>query len=324
MSAKGQKIVYPSEYRQNEQRQMTQPAQASPSSPNSPSKLKAKSIGQSHSPSHSPSHSQSHTQSHSQSQAHLPVKSKDFVSSLERGIRIIRAFDATDKEMTLSEVAAKTGLTRAGARRFLLTLSELGYIRHVGRNFSLTAKVLSLGYAYMAATPIGEIAQPYLDDVTRETGESCSMAVLDGVDIAYITRSRTNRLLMLGIHVGARLPALTTSMGRVLLANMPPNELDAFLAEVTIEAKTSRTLTDPELIRNELRLARRQDYYVLDQELENGLRSIAVPVRSQHSGRPISAINIATNVAIVSRRRLVEDCLPALKRAAKKIERAVV
>jgi len=226
--------------------------------------------------------------------------------------------------MTLSEVAAKTGLTRAGARRFLLTLAELGYIRHVGRNFSLTAKVLSLGYAYMAATPIGEIAQPYLDDVTRETGESCSMAVLDGTDIAYITHSRTNRLLMLGIHVGARLPAITTSMGRVLLANMPPNELDAFLDNIKIESKTDRTLTDTARIRDELRIARRQDYYVLDQELENGLRSVAVPVRSQHSGRPISAINIATNIATVPKRRLIENCLPVLKRAAKLIERAIV
>ena len=252
------------------------------------------------------------------------AKSKDFVTSLERGLRIIRAFDATDKEMTLSEVAAKTGLTRAGARRFLLTLSELGYVRHVGRNFSLTAKVLSLGYAYMAATPIGEIAQPYLDDVTREIGESCSMAVLDGTDIAYITRSSTNRLLMLGIHVGARLPAITTSMGRVLLANMPPNELDAFLANITIEPKTERTLTDIERIRDELRIARRQDYYVLDQELETGLRSVAVPVRSQHSGRPISAVNIATNIATVSKRQLIDVCLPVLKRAAKLIERAVV
>lgn len=252
------------------------------------------------------------------------AQSKDFVTSLERGLRIIRAFDARDKEMTLTEVAAKTGLTRAGARRFLLTLKELGYIRHEGRHFSLTARVLSLGYAYMAATPIGEIAQPYLDEVTRETGESCSMAVLDGTDIAYITRSSANRLLMLGIHVGARLPAITTSMGRVLLANMPPHELDAFLENLEITAKTTRTITDVERIRTELRVARRQDYYVLDQELEEGLRSVAVPIRSQHSGRPISAINIATNIATVSKRRLIEQCLPVLRRAAKQIERAIV
>ena len=252
------------------------------------------------------------------------TKSKDFVTSLERGLRIIRAFDATDKEMTLSEVAFKTDLTRAGARRFLLTLTELGYVRQVGRKFSLTAKVLSLGYAYMAAMPIGEIAQPYLDEVTRETGESCSMAVLDGKDVAYIARSRADRLLMLGIHVGARLPAVTTSMGRALLANLPPDELDEFLQDIAIEAKTKRTITEADCLRHELRVARRQDYYVLDQELEDGLRSIAVPVRSQHSGRPVAAVNIATNVATVSKQRLIEQCLPALKRAAKQIEKAVV
>lgn len=253
-----------------------------------------------------------------------PARSKDFVTSLERGLRIIRAFDASDKEMTLSEVAAKTELTRAGARRFLLTLLELGYVRQVGRHFSLTAKVLSLGYAYMAAMPIGEIAQPYLDEVTRETGESCSMAVLDGKDIAYVARSRSERLLMLGIHVGARLPAVTTSMGRVLLANMPPNDMDEFLSGLAIETKTERTITRLDKLRDELSLARRQDYYILDQELEEGLRSIAVPIRSQHSGRPIAAVNVATNVARVSKQQLVGSCLPSLKRAAKQIEKAIV
>ena len=251
-------------------------------------------------------------------------RSKDFVTSLERGLKIICAFDARDKEMTLSEVAAKTKLTRAGARRFLLTLLELGYVRQVGRHFSLTAKVLSLGYAYMAAMPIGEIAQPYLDEVTRETEESCSMAVLDGSDITYVARSRTDRLLMLGIHVGARLPAVTTSMGRVLLANMPPEELDLFLTGLSIEAKTSRTITSTSKLKDELRVARRQDYYILDQELEEGLRSIAVPIRSQHTGRPIAAVNIATNVARVSKQRLIGSCLPSLKRAAKQIEKSMV
>ena len=252
------------------------------------------------------------------------INPKDFVTSLSRGLNIIRAFDATDREMTLSEVAAKTGMTRAGARRFLLTLLELGYVRQSGRQFSLTPKILALGYAYMASTQFGEIAQPFLDQVTRETGESSSMAVLDGADVAYVTRSRANRLLMIGIHVGARLPAVTTSMGRVLLAEKSPQELDQFLGGIKVEKLTKRTLTDRHALKTEIEYARRHGYYILDQELETGVRSMAVPVLSGQTGKVVSAINIATNVATVSKRQLLDEFLPVLRHAADEITRAYV
>jgi len=253
-----------------------------------------------------------------------PINNKDFVNSLARGLSIIRAFDETQSEMTLSEVAEKTALTRAGARRFLLTLTSLGYVSKEGRKFRLTPKVLSLGYAYMSSLPLAELAQPFLDQVTRETGESSSMAILDNFDITYITRSRARRLLMVGVHVGARLPACTTSMGRVLLGALDPETLDSYLDEVEIVPYTSRTVTSKSVLRREIARAKVQGYYVLDQELENGLRSIAAPVRSADDERIVAAINIATNAATVSKKRLMSEFLPILRRAAEGISASIV
>ena len=251
-------------------------------------------------------------------------QSKDFVNSLARGLSIIRTFDAEHQEMTLSEVAERAEMTRAGARRFLLTLETLGYVIKDDRKFRLSPKILNLGYAFMASLPIAELAQPYLDEVTRETGESSSMAVLDQFDIAYITRSRSRRILMIGVHVGTRLPACTTSMGRVLLGALSEAQLNAYLDGVTIEPLTDRTVTDKDILRAEIQRARSQGFYVLDQELEIGVRSIAVPVVSQQDNRVVAAINIATNSAIVSKRRLMSEFLPKLRSAAGKIRSAVV
>jgi IclR family pca regulon transcriptional regulator len=249
---------------------------------------------------------------------------KDFVNSLARGLSIIRAFDESQAEMTLSEVAAKTAMTRAGARRFLLTLTTLGYVRQEGRKFRLTPKILSLGYAYMSSLPLAELAQPFLDQVTQETGESSSLAVLDNFDIAYITRSRAQRLLMVGIHVGARLPACTTSMGRILLGGLDSDALDSYFEQVNILQYTARTVTNKSVLRREIKKAQTQAYYVLDQELEIGLRSIAVPVRSAVDARLIAAINVATNASTVSKKRLMGEFLPILRRAAESISGSII
>jgi IclR family transcriptional regulator, pca regulon regulatory protein len=251
-------------------------------------------------------------------------KSKDFVKSLARGLSIIRAFDADSPEMTLSEVAETAGMTRAGARRFLLTLASLGYVAKDGRKFRLTPKILTLGYAYMSSLPLAELAQPFLDEVTRNTGESSSMAVLDRFDIAYITRSRAKRLLMVGVHVGTRLPTCTTSMGRILLSSLDDAALARYLDELHIERYTARTITDKAALRTEIELARKQDYYVLDQELEIGLRSIAVPVLGPGQGKAVAAINIATNASTVSKKRLLGEFLPILRQAAAGIRGTIV
>lgn len=252
------------------------------------------------------------------------VKSKDYVNSLARGLTIIRAFDADSPEMTLSEVAEKTAMTRAGARRFLLTLTTLGYIAKDGRKFRLTPKVLALGYSYLSSLPLAELAQPFLDQVTRDTGESSSMAVLDKFDIAYITRSRAKRILMVGVQIGTRLPASTTSMGRILLNSLDPAALDHYLDELHIEKYTERTITDKLALRREIERAGRQGYYVLDQELEIGLRSLAVPVYGLGDGCIVAAINIATNSSTVSKKRLLNEILPMLKSAAENIRGTMV
>lgn len=250
--------------------------------------------------------------------------SKDFVNSLARGLAIIRAFDAEHAEMTLSEVADRTAMTRAGARRFLLTLAALGYVDRDGRKFRLAPKILSLGYAYMSSLPLAELAQPFLDKVTAETGESSSMAVLDKADITYITRSRAKRLLMVGIHVGTRLPACTTSMGRLLLGGLDNEALDHYLDEAEIHAYTARTITSKRKLREEIERAREQGYYILDQELEIGLRSIAVSVLPAGSTIPIAAINIATNASTVSKKRLISEFLPLLRDAADQVSAVIV
>jgi len=249
---------------------------------------------------------------------------KDFVNSLARGLAIIRAFDADHAEMTLSEVAARTAMTRAGARRFLLTLTSLGYVVKDARKFRLSPKILTLGYAFMSSLPLAELAQPHLDRVTLDTGESSSVAVLDKFDITYITRSRSKRLLMFGIHVGTRLPACTTSMGRVLLSGLAPDTFNAYLEQVQIEPCTARTITSKTALRRAVERARDQGYYVLDQELEIGVRSIAVPIRGGSDQRILAAMNIATNSSAVSKKRLLGEFLPILKQAARRIAESIV
>lgn len=249
----------------------------------------------------------------------IPERTRDFVNSLARGISVLRAFDADHCEMTLSEVAERTGMTRAGARRFLLTLNELGYVSKHERLFRLTPKVLDLGYAYMASTPISELSQPYLNRVTEQTGESCSLAVLDGREVVYICRSAAKRLLMYGIHIGTRLPWYCTSMGRMLVADMEKEVLQQYINEEKLIKRTKFTQMDKSALFNEILLANKQGYTILDQELEEGLRSIAVPITGSN-GRIVAAVNISTNVATVPKEKLLKEFLPILKAAAKNIQ----
>lgn len=243
----------------------------------------------------------------------------DFVQSLERGLAVIRAFSASRPSLTLSEVAAATGVTRAAARRFLLTLVDLGYMRSDGRYFSLTARVLELGYAYLSSLTLPEVAEPHLEDLVVKVNESSSMSVLDGTDIVYVARVPVSRIMTVAISVGTRFPAYATSMGRVLLAGLPEPELEKILAELRLEPLTGRTLATPEALRAELARVRGQGWSLVNQELENGLRAIAAPVRDS-AGTVVAAVNISAhaNRTLESMRR---DLLPPLLAATAAIER---
>lgn len=232
-------------------------------------------------------------------QAGSPQASDQYVQSLARGLSVIRAFDAANPVMTLSEVAARTSLTRATARRFLHTLVELGYVRTDGKTFALTAMVLQLGYSYLSALSLPQLAQPHLEELSVKLGESTSAAVLDGADIFYVARVATRRIMTVGITVGTRFPAYATSMGRVLLADLPGPKIEEYVSSLEFKALTPRTLTSRAELLAELDRVRAQGWCVLDQELELGLMSVAAPVRNA-AGKVVAAVNVslqAQNVA---------------------------
>jgi IclR family pca regulon transcriptional regulator len=235
----------------------------------------------------------------------------DFVQSLERGLAVIRAFDADHPDLTLSDVARRTGLTRAAARRFLLTLTALGYVRSDGRTFALRPRVLELGYAYLSALGLGDVAGPHMEALVAEVHESCSIAVLDGDDIVYVVRVPTQRIMTVAIAVGTRFPAHATSMGRVLLAALAPADLDAYLARADLVALTRRTRTDPAEMRTMLADVAAQGYALVDQELEDGLRAIAVPIRGDR-GQVTAALNISTHASRATLDTLRRTVLPRL------------
>ena len=259
------------------------------------------------------------------------ANSPDFVVSLARGIEIIRAFASADATaslapsnfrladaLTLSEVAVRTGLARAVVRRFLYTLAELGYVTTDGKYFRLTAKILDLGFAYLSSFSLPKIAERFLEEVTQETKESSSASVLDGHEIVYVARVQTRRIMSISLGIGSRLPAVCTSMGRVLLAHLPAEELDRYLKNAEFTRFTERTICDAESLRKELATVSRQGFALVDQELELGLRSLAVPVFAG-GGKVVAAINIGTQAARTPKNELNQRLLPVLRKAAKNI-----
>lgn len=243
-----------------------------------------------------------------------------FVQSLERGLAVIRAFDAQRPELTLSDVARHCDLTRAAARRFLLTLADLGYVRTDGRLFRLTPRVLELGYAYLSSLSLPEVAAPHLERLVAEVHESSSMSVLDGDDIIYVARVPTARIMTVAINVGTRFPAYATSMGRVLLAALPAAELSAYLGRVTLSKLAPRTITSAEDLRTELDRVRAQGWAIVDQELEAGLRSVAAPVRDR-AGLTVAAINVSVHASRATLDGIRRKLVPPLRAAAAAIER---
>ena len=249
----------------------------------------------------------------------LTGRSSDFVQSLDRGLAVIRAFGPDRERLSLSEVAKATGLTRAAARRFLLTLVKLGYVRNDGRQFSLRPRVLELGYSYLSGLPLPEVATPHLEDLAARLHESSSVSVLDGHHIVYVARVSTKRIMTVAISVGTRFPAYATSMGRVLLAAMADDELDRYLAEATFDRLTSRTVTDPGRLRAIVGEVARQGYAIVDQELEEGLRAVAAPIRGA-AGVGTAAINVSAHASRVSMAAMRGQILPALLETAHQIE----
>lgn len=245
---------------------------------------------------------------------------REYVQAVERVFSVILAFDRDRPTMTLSDVARATGLSRGTARRFLLTLQRLGYVRVDETRFSLTPRLLDLGHAFLASNSRWDIVQQHLEKLVSELDESSSAAVLDGPDILYVVRVPRQRVFSAVVEVGTRLPAHVTSAGRVLLADLTPAELDAHLDSITLQSWTPRTITDPALLRAQLDLVREQGYAILDQELELGLRSIAAPVRDPR-GRVFAAVNVSTATARVTLDRLRRCHLPALQRTVGAIQR---
>jgi IclR family pca regulon transcriptional regulator len=244
---------------------------------------------------------------------------QDFVKALERGLSVIRAFDATHPELTLTEVAQATGLTRGTARRFLLTLESLGYVRASQGRFSLRPLVLDLGYAYLAGFGLPEIARPYMQRLVAEINESCSIGVLDETDIVYVARVAASRPVGVLMAVGTRLPAYASSMGRVLLGALPDDALASLIELLELQQFTRQTVRDKAKLRDAIEQARRNDYALVDQELDDGWRSIAVPIRDW-TGEAIAAFNISTQASRTSLAVVKREFLPLAREAAAAIE----
>jgi IclR family transcriptional regulator, pca regulon regulatory protein len=244
------------------------------------------------------------------------------IQALERGLAVLQVFSREHPALTLSEVARLAGITRATARRILITLEGLGHVRSDGKRFALTPRVLSLGWAYLSSLDLWEVAQPLMEELVAETGESCSAATLDLPDIVYVARVPTRRIMSITLGVGTRLPAHATSMGRVLLAGLPDDELDRFLADAHLEPFTQRTIVDRERLRSVIEEVRRRGWAMVDQELELGLRSIAAPLRGS-DGSVIAAVNLSAAASRVPSEDLRGGFLPPLLATAETISTAL-
>ncbi|MVW70323.1 MULTISPECIES: IclR family transcriptional regulator [unclassified Bordetella] len=247
----------------------------------------------------------------------------DFVSALARGISVLLAFTSNTPEMTLSEVAAKTGLTAATVRRSLLTLMALGYVKQNGRRFVLTARVLQLGAAFVESMNLNQVAQIYLQDIVDVFHDASSLTVLDGNDVVYVVHIPSNRPARLRQHVGARMPAHGASTGYVLLGHLPDEELEAYLSGAPFPAFTDKTPVTRDEVRALCMAARENGYAIAEDAIGLGTIAIAVPIRDQQ-GRVVAAINCSADSTKVTRDKLIETRLEPLQRAAQHISEQLI
>ena len=243
----------------------------------------------------------------------------NFMMSLARGLLVIQAFSERRLQLSISQLSRRTALSRASVRRCLHTLSKLGFAgTDDGRSFYLRPRVLALGHSYLSSMPLATAAQPILEHLSQILHESCSIALLDGTEIVYVARANVTRIMAIDLGVGTRLPAFCTSMGRVLLANLPANELESVLPKIEFKRFTDRTVTSVEKLRQVLAAVKREGHAIIDQELELGLRSMAVPVRNP-AGRVVAAINVGAHGQRVSIQDMRTRFLPYLHAAAQEL-----
>jgi IclR family transcriptional regulator, pca regulon regulatory protein len=235
----------------------------------------------------------------------------NFVLSLARGLKVMESFEGHTEGLAVADIARATGLSRAAVRRILITLAHLGYAEDGGRYYRLKTRVLKLGFSYLSSNSLPTIAQPVLEHLTEIVHESSSLSVLDGDQIVYLARSATKRIMSVGLSVGSRLPAYCTSMGRVLLSALPEDEFAAFLSRSELKKLTPKTVTNKAALAEIIRRVASDGYAITDEELELGLRSVAVPIRTRQ-GRVVAAINIGVHAARVSAVEMVHRFLPLL------------
>ncbi|WP_425842316.1 IclR family transcriptional regulator domain-containing protein [Streptomyces fractus] len=245
----------------------------------------------------------------------------DVIDSVDKAFKIMMAFSAEYPELTISQASAMTGFTRATVRRVLLTFTRLGFAVQEDRRFRLTSKVMRLGYGYLSASPWWEYAEPHMRSLSNTTQESSSLATLDGDEIVYLARVPSPRSVALTLNIGSRLPAYPTSLGRVLLAALPDAELNAYLAEAEFKPLTPHTITDPELLREALMQVRRDGFAVIDGEREEGVRSIAAPVRDRRG--VTAALNISVNAARMSAADMRTQYAPLVREHADAISASI-
>jgi IclR family pca regulon transcriptional regulator len=241
---------------------------------------------------------------------------------LRRGFAVIKAFTAESPALSISQVAARTGLTRAVARRYLLTLDDLGCVVQAGSLFSLTPRLLDLGFAYLATLDVAKVALPVMEEVVAKLHESCSVAVLDAHDIVYVARVAARRIMSINLAVGSRLPAHATSMGKVLLAHLSQESLDAYFETAPLQRLTKRTICDQATLRDALKEVRARGWAINDQDCEDGIRTLAAPLFDR-SSKVVAAINISAHAARVNMKELKRDYLPVLLQAAQQVSSAL-
>jgi IclR family pca regulon transcriptional regulator len=252
-----------------------------------------------------------------------PPSDPDFMTSLARGLGVIQAFTPTFARMTVSQVSARTGLSRAAVRRCLHTLSKLGFVHaDDGKYFSLSPRVLTLSHAYTSSGRLPSAAQPVLERLRAVVHESCSVATLDGDELLYVARAHVSRIMTVDLSIGSRLPAYCTSMGRVLLAHLPPQRLEDYLRRVELRRHTPRTIVSPARLRKVLGEVRRDNFAMVDQELEEGLRSLAVPITGI-DGEVVAAMNIGAQAQRMPLEQLPSRFLAHLTTAARDLSLAL-
>ncbi|HEY2346765.1 MAG TPA: IclR family transcriptional regulator C-terminal domain-containing protein [Xanthomonadaceae bacterium] len=250
------------------------------------------------------------------------ANSPDYVQSLARGLHVLRGFDAEHPNPTLAEIAARTRLSRAAVRRLVLTLQHLGYLRAEGRGYALTPRVLELGFGYLGTLNFTDMVQPMLEALSMRVNQSCSMAVLDAQSIVYIARVPVRRVMAVALGIGARLPAFAASMGRVLLSGLSDADLKTWLAQCEPRKLTQYTVTDLRKLKRIVEDVRERQFAYVEQELELGLCSVAVPVRN-HGGRIAAALNVSLSYHGGVAREATEMILPHLRETARTIERSL-